>query len=136
MERWTRAMIRYRWWVIAIWTVLFLAGAYATSGLSDLAWALSVILSFSAAMLVMSGSFGLWRAGIFSNAAFAAGVAVVILVLLGGTTWARDGLWAPDGGYATVSGLLFFVWAAVVSGFLAMRMPAAARVPERAAVPA
>ena len=29
-------MIRYRWWVIAIWTVLFLAGAYATSGLSDL----------------------------------------------------------------------------------------------------
>jgi putative drug exporter of the RND superfamily len=29
-------MIRYRWWVVALWTILFLAGAYATSGLSDL----------------------------------------------------------------------------------------------------
>ena len=36
MERWTRAMIRYRWWVVAIWTVIFLMGMYATAGLSDL----------------------------------------------------------------------------------------------------
>ena len=36
MERWTRAMIRYRWWVVGIWAVLFLLGGYATSGLSDL----------------------------------------------------------------------------------------------------
>ena len=36
MERWTRAMIRYRWWVVAIWAALFLVGGYATSGLSDL----------------------------------------------------------------------------------------------------
>jgi uncharacterized membrane protein YdfJ with MMPL/SSD domain len=36
VERWTRAMIRYRWWVVAIWAALFLTGMYATSGLSDL----------------------------------------------------------------------------------------------------
>ncbi len=36
MERWTRAMIRYRWWVVGIWIVLFLLGGYATSGLSAL----------------------------------------------------------------------------------------------------
>jgi uncharacterized membrane protein YdfJ with MMPL/SSD domain len=36
VERWTRAMIRYRWWVVAAWTALFLMGMYATSGLSDL----------------------------------------------------------------------------------------------------
>jgi hypothetical protein len=30
-----------------------------TSGLNDLGWALSVIVLFSAAMLVMAGSFGL-----------------------------------------------------------------------------
>ena len=36
MERWTRAMIRYRWWVVAIWTAIFLMGMYATAGLSDL----------------------------------------------------------------------------------------------------
>src|SRR4051812_33270333 len=29
-------MIRHRWWVVAIWTALFLTGMYATSGLSDL----------------------------------------------------------------------------------------------------
>src|SRR6185436_11430859 len=36
VERWTRAMIRCRWWVVATWTALFLTGMYATSGLSDL----------------------------------------------------------------------------------------------------
>src|SRR4029078_224674 len=36
VERWTRAMIRYRWWVAGIWAVLFLLGGYATSGLSAL----------------------------------------------------------------------------------------------------
>ena len=107
-----------------------------TSGLSDLAWALSVIVSFSAAMLVMAGSFGLWRAGMIAKAAFAAGAAAVVLVLLGGTTWAHDGFWAPDGGYATVSGIILYVWLAVVSGFLAMRSPSTVRTPDRAAVPA
>src|SRR5262245_5593556 len=29
-------MIRYRWWVVGIWAVVFLLGMYATSGLSDL----------------------------------------------------------------------------------------------------
>ena len=86
-------------------------------------------------MLVMAGSFGLWRAGIFSKAAFAAGVAAVVLVLLGGTTWARDGFWAPDGGYALVSGLILYLWVAVVSGFLVMRGPSTARAPGRTAVP-
>jgi hypothetical protein len=106
------------------------------SGLNDLAWALSVTLSFSAAMLVMSGSFGLWRAGIISKAAFGAGVAAVVLVLLGGTTWARDGFWAPDGAYALVAGIIFFVWVAVVSGFLYMRQPSTVSTRDRAAVPA
>ena len=36
MERWTRAMIRNRWAVVAIWLVVFLVSGAATSGLSDL----------------------------------------------------------------------------------------------------
>jgi putative drug exporter of the RND superfamily len=36
LERWTRTVIRYRWWVVGIWAVIFLAGGYATSGLSAL----------------------------------------------------------------------------------------------------
>src|SRR2546430_10104509 len=39
-----------------------------TSGLNDFAWALVVLSSFPRAMLIMSGSFGLWRAGLISNA--------------------------------------------------------------------
>jgi hypothetical protein len=106
-----------------------------TSGLNDLAWTLSVILFFSAAMLVMAGSFGLWGAGIISKAAFAAGNAAVVLVLLGGTTWARHGFWAPEGGYAIVSGFILYVWVAVVSGFLVIKGPSPARASGRAAVP-
>src|SRR5580700_1371961 len=71
-----------------------------TSGLNDLAWAGLVLTSFPRAMLIMSGAFGLWRARLISNALFAAGVAAVVLVLLGSTTWLRDGFWAPDGVYS------------------------------------
>jgi hypothetical protein len=57
-----------------------------TSGLSDLAFALTVISCFPAAMFVMSRAFGLSRADIISKRFFSAGVAAVVLVLLGGTT--------------------------------------------------
>lgn len=105
-----------------------------TSGLSDLGWGLTVVLAFPAAMFVMAGSFGLWRAGMISTAAFGAGVAAVVIVLLGGTTWAHDGFWAPDGAYAVISVFVLFAWIVVVSGFLVMRATAGA--PERAPVPA
>jgi hypothetical protein len=105
-----------------------------TSGLSDLAYALTVISCFPAAMFVMSGAFGLSRAGIISKRFFSAGVAAVVLVLLGGTTWASDGFWAPDGAYALISQIVLFAWIAVLSGFLAMR-PSTAQAPERAAAP-
>jgi len=106
-----------------------------TSGLSDFGWVVSVIVSYSAAMFVMSGAFGLWRAAIISNRFFSAGVAAVVLVLLGGTTWARDGFWAPDGAYADISQLVLLVWIAVLSGFLTMRGPSTARASQRVAVP-
>jgi hypothetical protein len=108
-----------------------------TSGLNDLAWVLTVIASFPAAMLIMAGAFGLWRAGVISNALFSAGVAAVVLVLVGGTTWASDGFWAPDGAYSRfVSPIIGLVWIAVISGLLVMRGPSAARATERQAVPA
>jgi RND superfamily putative drug exporter len=36
MGRWTRAMIRYRWAVVAVWAVVFLVSGAASAGLSDL----------------------------------------------------------------------------------------------------
>jgi hypothetical protein len=62
-------------------------------------------------------------------------LAAVVLVLLGGTTWASDGFWAPDGAYALISQVIVVLWIAVLSGFLAMRRPSTAGGPERAAVP-
>jgi magnesium-transporting ATPase (P-type) len=96
-----------------------------TSGLNDFAWACVVLTSFPRAMLIMSSAFGLWRAGSISNALFAVGVAVVVLVLLGGTTWVSGGFWAPDGAYSRfVSPIIGVAWAMVVSWVLLSRSPA------------
>jgi succinate dehydrogenase/fumarate reductase cytochrome b subunit len=89
------------------------------SGLNDLVWTCFVLSSFPRAMLVMSGSFGLWRAGMISNALFAAGVACVVLGVLGGTTWTSSGFWAPDGSYSRfVWPIIFLVWILVVTRVL------------------
>ena len=106
-----------------------------TSGLNDVTWAGFVMASFPAAMFVMSGAFGLWRAGIISNAFFGAGVAAVVLVLLGGTTWASDGFWAPDGAYSRfISPIIALVWIAVISGLLTRGL-STSRAAEREAMP-
>ena len=108
-----------------------------TSGLNDLAWVLKVVASFPAAMLIMAGTFGLRQAGIISRASFAAGVAAVVLVLLGATTWAGDGIWAPDGTYSRfISPIIGLVWIAVVSGFLYKLNPSTVSTPGQAAVSA
>ena len=102
------------------------AGNHAlTSGLNDFAWAAVVLSSFPRAMLIMAATFGLWRAGLISNALFAAGVAAVVLVLLGGTTWLSAGFWAPDGAYSRfVSPLLLLFWVVVESRVLLSQGPA------------
>ena len=106
-----------------------------TSGLNDVAWVCIVMTSFPRAMLIMAGTFGLWRAGIISNALFGAGVAALVLALLGGTTWAANGIWAPDGAYSRfISPIIGIVWIVVISGVL-LKSPSAARTPDRAAVP-
>jgi hypothetical protein len=106
-----------------------------TSGLNELVWVCIVMTSFPRAMLIMAGSFGLWRAGMISNALFAAGVAAVVLVLLGGTTWATDGIWAADGAYSRfISPIIGIAWIVVISGVLLKSSPAA-RTLDRAAVP-
>jgi hypothetical protein len=99
--------------------------ATLTSGLNAFAWALSVLMAFPRAMLIMSGVFGFWRGGLISNAAFATGVAAVVLGVLGGTTWLSAGFWAPDGAYSRfVSPALLLLWTLMVSRVLLSRPPA------------
>jgi len=96
-----------------------------TSALNDFTWALAVLTSFPRAMLIMSGAFGLWRSKLISNGAFGAGVAFVVLGVLGGTTWLSGGFWAPDGAFTRfVSPALLLVWAVAVSRVLT-KSPAA-----------
>jgi hypothetical protein len=95
------------------------------SGLNDFAWVSVAVTSFPRAMLIMAGTFGLWRAKLISNALFAAGAATLLLVLLGGTTWVSGTFWAPDGGYSRfVSPLVGLVWVLAVSRVLLTRSPA------------
>ncbi len=42
---------------------------WRTSGINSIAWACVVLTAFPRAMLIMSGSFGLWRAGLISKRA-------------------------------------------------------------------
>jgi hypothetical protein len=97
----------------------------AASGLNDFVRTGVVLSSFPRAMLIMAGTFGLWRAGQISNALFAAGVAAVVLVLLGGTTWMSGGFWSPEGAYSHfVSPIIGLAWIVVVSRILLTRSPA------------
>ncbi len=90
-----------------------------TAGLNDLTWALVVLTSFPRPMLIMSGLFGLWRAGLLSNRLFGAGVAAVVLGGLGGPTWVSGGFWAPDGAYSRyVWPILGLVWVVVFNRVL------------------
>ena len=106
-----------------------------TSGLHDAVWAGVVMSSFQRAMLIMAGALGLWRAGMISNGLFGAGVAALVLTLLGGTTWATDGIWAPDGAYSRfIAPIIGIAWIVAISGAL-LKHPAAMRTPDRAPVP-
>ena len=107
-----------------------------TSALNDLNWVLVVLTAFPVGMLIMSGSFGLWRAGILSNRGFALGATAMVLVLLRATTWAGDGFWAPDGAYAQyVTPLVVALWILGISRVLRAR-PSTATTVDRVAVPA
>jgi hypothetical protein len=115
-------------------TIAGTASPFVTRALADFAFVLTVLWFFPAAMFVMSGAFGLRQAGIISTRFFSAGVVVVVLALLGGTTWATDGFWAPDGAYSLISTFLVFLWIAALSGFLVWKF-SPAKAPDRAAVP-
>jgi hypothetical protein len=132
-----------------VWFVIITIGAtlaYSTagsgnnllaSGLNDLTWAFLVLSSFPIAMVIMSGSFGLWRAGILSSRGFALGVTAMVLLLLRATTWAGDGFWAPDGAYSQyVAPTVVALWILGISRVLLSQKPAAAKATDRAAVPA
>jgi hypothetical protein len=45
-----------------------------------------------------------------------------LLLIVGGTAWARDGFWSPTGGVSYVTFIVFIVWMLVTSILLTMRL--------------
>ena len=115
------------WVLVAVgsalaYSIAGLGNGALTTGLNDLAWACVVVSAFPSALLIMAGTFGLWRAKMISNALFGVGVAAVLLVLVGGTTWASNGIWAPSGEYTRfASPIIGLVWIVVFSRVLLTR---------------
>ena len=93
------------------------------SGLNDLSWAVVVASAFPRAMLIMAPTFGLFRAGLISKNLFAVGIGLVILGVLGGTTWMPDGIWSPDGAFSR------FILPALSLGWVLVLSRVMARVP-------
>ena len=114
-------------------TIALLAYAAADLGAAglmkagnDFAWTTLVLSSFPRAMVIMSCSFGLWRSKVISNGLFTLCVFALLAVLAGGTTWARDGVWAPDGIYSReISPAITLVWLVIASALLLRRAPTA-----------
>ena len=114
--------------VIFLVAMLYATLAYTTgpsgselsiSGFHQLAWVGLVLSSYPRAMLIMAGTFGLWRAGLISNRLFSAGLAAVVLVLVGGTAWMNSGFWAPDGTYSRfISPAISVLWVLAASRIL------------------
>jgi hypothetical protein len=125
-------------------TIVYAANAYTiarsgsaelTSALNDFSWVVQVLTSFPAAMVLMAGTFGLWRAEIISNTVYWSIFPAWVLVVTGSTTWASSGFWAPDGAYLKfITPIIFAVIVTFFSGLLT-RSVSTARAPERAAVP-
>lgn len=102
--------------------------------LNDIVWAMVVMLSWPAALAILVATMGLWRGRLLATWYGWFGLAATIVVLLGGTTWARDGFWAPDGAWSRfVAPIAAMLWLAVTSWLLYARAPARERAPETAA---
>lgn len=93
----------------------------AVQALNQLTWAGEVVITWPVAVLVGATAAAALRSRIFPQwHAWADGIAA-LLFLLGGTTWAKDGFWAPDRAYGTITFLLFLAWLVVTSALLVRR---------------
>jgi hypothetical protein len=98
----------------------------------DLAWVASTLISFPVAALVFATGIGVWRSRLLPAWFGWTSAVAAVAILSSGTTWARDGFWAPDGLYnAYITPIIFIAWTLVVSVLLLLRRPVVATEPVR-----
>jgi hypothetical protein len=101
------------------------------AALYDLAWVASTLIWYPVAALVFATGIGTWRSRLLPPWFGWASAVAALALLASGTTWARDGFWAPDGAYnAYITPIIFVVWVVVLSVLLLLR-PHAAPEPVR-----
>jgi MFS family permease len=94
----------------------------------DLAWVASTLISFPVAALVFATGIGVWRSRLLPAWFGWASAVAAVAILSSGTTWARDGFWAPDGLYnAYITPIIFIAWTVVASVLLLLRRPVVAK---------
>ena len=99
--------------------------------LRDMTFALGVTASLPIAVVLFASAMGLTRSGIAPGWYRWLFLVAAVITLLGGTTWAQDGVWAPDGPVALAAIAVALLWMFVTSAVL-LRAPQPTDVaPER-----
>jgi hypothetical protein len=99
--------------------------AGVVAALYDLAWVASTLIAYPLAALVFAAGIGAMRGRLLPQWFGWTSAGGALVLLASGTTFARDGFWAPDGVYnAYITPLVFLGWVVVLS-FLLLRRPVA-----------
>jgi hypothetical protein len=105
--------------------------AGVVAALYDISWVTSTLLSFPVAALIFAAGIGFMRSRLLPVWFGWASAGAALALVAGGTTWARNGFWAPDGAYnAYITPIIFVVWVVVLS-VLVLRRSVAAPEPVR-----
>ncbi len=104
-------------------------------GLNELTWVCETMVSFPVAALVAAASVGFLRTRLAPDWLGWGGVVAAVVMMLGGTVWAKDGFWSPDGAFAIITVIVFLVWS-LVTGAVLTWWPRQAEIAQPATTPA
>jgi hypothetical protein len=93
----------------------------SAAGLFAVHWGLHVMSWFPFAVLIGATSIAAGRKRLFGAWYYWGSEAAAVVVLLGGTVWAKDGFWAPAGAYSSIVGAVALAWVLVTSSLLLRR---------------
>jgi hypothetical protein len=80
------------------------------------------IIRFPVAMTMGATAIAALRTGVFPQWYAPLNGLAALVVLVGAGALSQKGFYSPDGGYTTISLIVFLAWTLVTSGWLAFRM--------------
>lgn len=105
--------------------------------LGDIQWLIQTLVGFPATVFAAASGIAILRSGILARWLGWASIAGAVVFAVSTTTFARDGFWAPDGGYNYyIAPIVFIAWVAATSALLLQRAAAREEKPMAAPMPA